>query len=84
MIQPIGRPTSGFEIVLVIISEHSVQSLEAQISELESECARLSRAFETQKAAAHEAELVAKRKSDEAAKEINTRVIHSRFLHVHD
>ncbi|KAF8518766.1 CASP C terminal-domain-containing protein [Gautieria morchelliformis] len=54
-------------------SNDRVQSLETQISELESECARLSRSFETQKAAAHEAELTTKRKSDEATKELSSR-----------
>lgn len=63
-----------FSDILSLIAFSSVKSLEGQITELESECKRLSRALEAQKAAAQEAESLAKRKVDDAAKEIGSQV----------
>ena len=51
-------------------STDRVKSLESQITDLESECARLSQALDLQKSTALEAEQLAKRKADEASKEI--------------
>ncbi|KIJ49673.1 hypothetical protein M422DRAFT_246745 [Sphaerobolus stellatus SS14] len=49
-----------------------VKSLESQIAELESECARLSQGLESQKTAAREAEALARKKAEEASKELGS------------
>lgn len=52
----------------------SVRSLEAQLSEAEAECTRLSKALDAQKQITHEIELSFQRRLDDATKEINSHV----------
>jgi predicted RNase H-like nuclease (RuvC/YqgF family) len=51
-----------------------VKELENQVSELESEASRLSRALDAQKTNAHDLETSSVRKAEELAKELTTEV----------
>jgi cell division septum initiation protein DivIVA len=53
---------------------HRVKELENQVSELESEAFRLSRALDAQKTNAHDLETSSGRKAEELAKELTTEV----------